>query len=251
MASNDMQVITAQQRDLAKNDTVTNVHGIESKLSNYGGKAIPVTVTFHQSFETPTFETVVIKMDEVKMEDVKNDKGEIELLKNGKPKRKPVMVEGGKKKDRNGKEHVYYIPATTGKQIDKRFRFETGKRKDERVHNISFLCFDASDLRHKIGEAFNEIKGRFEMFKRNELLHVTFNFGGKVLSTKYLSLGGVKLSKVYAKGKFQNDLYAENFCRPLFQQLQSVEKGENNKPLEIDETILAAIGLKKEDKKSK
>lgn len=239
MTTTDNKAISAPSAiEAAKLDRVNNVSNIEAKLPQYGGANVAVTVTFHQDFETPIFESYQTEKDELKYE-VKHIDG----------KEVKEQIFDRQEKTVNGKKIIVFVPAITGKKVRARARFATGDyRKDERLHHVRFMCSDAKDLRHKIGEAFNEFRGIVETanpFKKNENLHVSLNVAGKVLSTKTLLYGGIKLSKVFKKGLFQRDLFSDQFCRPLFNQLQSVEQGANNKPLEVDDLILSAIGLKK------
>jgi hypothetical protein len=234
MNTNNNDVAKATSLQLAKVNAIpeSNLKAIEPKLSNYGGEEIPVTVTFHQEFRTEIKETGVMKVPEIATDE------------SGEPILEPLT-----KKLSNGKTVTVYVPKETGKQIDKRVRFSIGEFRDElRMKEFPFLCSNAADLRYEVGQAFNELRdANLQIFKKSEILHMSFTFGtGKnalLLSTKYLLNGGVKLSSIYTKGKFDKEKFADNLCRPLFTQLKKVANGEAGKAIDIDTEILASVGL--------
>jgi hypothetical protein len=194
--------------------------------------------------------SVVMEYDEIETEQATNDKGELLYDDEGEAILQPVLVP--EERQVKGKMQTVYVPKLKGTKGRKKTRVETGEfMNDARRYDVRFICKDAKELRQEIGEAFTEFFGCLSSgevnFAKSQKVHCTFNFSGKVLSSKYLSYGGIKLSKIFKKGILQKDKYSDEFCKPLFNQLKSVASGESNKPLEIDTAILNAIGLKEKE----
>lgn len=229
---------TNSAMQVANLNRVINVATIESKLPNYSNDetGTPVTVTFHQEFKRKETVTLTMEQDKVKVDD------------EGNPILEPMQ------KQIKGKMVTVFVPVYEGTEKVK-VRVETGQElNDERRYDVRFICKDASELRQEIGEALNEFYGiletgegttKQERFARSQKLHMSFNFGGKLLSTKFLSYGGIKLSKVFEKGTLKRELFAANLCKPVFEQLKKVASGEANKGIEIDDTILTALNFTK------
>lgn len=223
---------------IAKLDKVTNADKIEPVLPSYGGAKIPCAVVFHQERMKAQNETYTIDEPEVQTKEV--------TLSDGSKVIETVTEQ--QERTINGRKVIAYVPVFTGKMKQVKKRFKVGELTDNREMDLYFECSNGKELRNKIGEAFNELAKRLAAkshpFTR-ETLNVTLKVDGKVISTKCLLYGGIKLSKVFFKGNFKPELFHENLCKPLFQQLQDVERGANNKPLEVSDEILSAVGLTK------
>lgn len=231
MNTNEKGISTLQ---IAKLNEVANVETIESKLPAYSiaDNSLPVTVSFHQEFITKEKTTVYFEKEIVETDET----GE-------------VIYEEVERQVK-GKMITVFQPKLSGKTERKKTRVETGQTlNDKRNYKCRFVCANEDEFRYEFGSALNEFFTALESgdcnLKKSEKVNMTFKFNDKVLSTKYLSYGGIKLSKCFKKGKLEKSSYSDNFCKPLFRQIQAVANGEANKPLEIDTAILEIIGLNK------
>jgi len=227
---------TVNNIDLAKQDANSEFKAVQ--LPSFGGNKIAAAVVFLQNRIKKVYETYYVKEDEVKTE--KKTVNGIE---------KDVTVYENKTVTVKGKTMIAKVPVLTGNKIDRKVRIEVDSNTNPATKTVLFECSDVTDLRRKIGEAFTVMETAIidnkHNFAKSQPLHINVKIGGNVFSTTVLPDGGAKISKLFSKGQYQKDRFATEFCRPLFNQLKSIEQNENGKPLNIPDTILKELGLTK------
>lgn len=222
--------------DLAKQDANSEFKPVQ--LPSFGGKKIAAAVVFLQNRVKKIYETYYMKEDEVKTE---------KKVIDGKEKLLPVYE--NKTVTIKGKPMIQKVPVLTGNKVERKVRIEVDSNTNPATKTVLFECSDVADLRRKIGEAFTVmetaiIDGKHN-FAKSQPVHINVKINGNVFSTTMLPDGGVKISKLFSKGEYQKQLFAKEFCRPLFNQLQAIEKNETGKPLSIPDAVLKELGLTK------
>lgn len=208
------------------------------QLPSFGGKKIAAAVVFLQNRVKTIYETYFVKEDEVKTE---------KKVIDGKEKTLPVYE--NKTVTVKGRPMIQKVAVLTGNKIERKVRIPIETAANPVTKTVLFECSDVTDLRRKIGEAFTVMElaimqGKHN-FAKSQPVHINVKIAGTVFSTTILPEGGVKMSKLFSKGQYQKDKFAAEFCRPLFNQLQAIEKNENGKPLSIPDAVLKELGLTK------
>lgn len=222
------QILAAQQ------DANSEFKAIQ--LPSFGGKKIAAAVVFLQNRVKTIYETYFVKEDEVKTE---------KKVIDGKEKILPVYE--NKTVTVKGRPMIQKVAVLTGNKIERKVRIPIETTANPVTKTVLFECSDVTDLRRKIGEAFTVMElaimqGKHN-FAKSQPVHINVKIAGTVFSTTILPEGGVKMSKLFNKGQYQKDRFASEFCKPLFNQLQAIEKNENGKPLTIPDAVLKELGL--------
>lgn len=221
---------------LAKQDANSEFKAVQ--LPSFGGAKIAAAVVFLQNRVKKIYETYYMKEDEVKTE---------KKVIDGKEKIIPVYE--NKTVTVKGKTLIHKVPVLTGNKVERKVRIEVDSNTNPATKSVLFECSNVNDMRRKIGEAFTVMERAIEdnkhNFAKSQPLHINVKIGKTVFSTTILPDGGVKLSKLFSKGQYQKQLFASEFCRPLFNQLKSIEQNENGKPLSIPDAVLKELGLSK------
>lgn len=204
-------------------------------IPSYGGKKIPVSLVFSQSYQKP--ETMAVTVEKPVYETDENEKPVYEL------KIREGVTDG---KGNQVFEKVYKVKekkvATT--------RIKTGGMLNEKWDMvIPFETSAPDDLRRKLGEGFETLKAKIlqgnKIGNKSKPYHLTVRLNDVVLSTTSLPEGGAKLSACFEKKVFKNDLFRDKFCRVLWAQLGQVKDLATGKPLSVSDEILQALDLVK------
>lgn len=229
---------------------------VTPNLPNYGGEQVPKAMVIVQNYSvtrTETSATDEFKEVRQQMKDV-TGKLKFDLV--------PVNGTDGKQKvDSNGSKIFKRVPVMSNEMKWQRIRTRGNSNTTQTLNVLpckilahgkklsDVLACGLDDLKKAIttgkpvniakvvnGEKKQIVINVKKAIRKNSLCHVFVRIGDKVLSTVMVH-GGVKGSELY------NDFHGA--ASAMYQQLKQAETDSDGKPLEIDSSILTALGLTK------
>lgn len=243
------------QADSEAKEVIEAIPSISPALPNYGGKRIARALVLVQMYQTNRKESKGTGIYTFKQVPKRGEDGKPQY------EMKPVLDEEGQPKfDALTKQpYMERVPIFEEKKKLVQVRQHGGKHTVSTL-NVVPIRIEASEneMNAVIGGAFDDLQRAIttgrpvkmkrningeakevtvhvkNAFRKNALVHVFFREGDKVISTVQM-LGGVKGSVMY------NDFH--QFCKDVYRQLLAAKAQQDGKPLDVDTSILTALGL--------
>lgn len=226
-------------------------------LADYGGEQVPKSLVIIQNFSSRRKKMNATQEFKQVRRQAKYDNGKLKFEMQPKKDAKGQIM-----KDDKGNELFLQVPVYEKDKVWQQVR-TVGEEYD--VNTLNVLSFKAlskgSDLSKSFGSFMNEVKLAItdgkpikvirvvngvkkemtinvkQAIRKNALCHLFIKIGDKVLSTIQVN-GGIKGSEFYNN-------FSDGACKAGFKQLERAQNSFDGKPIEIDTTILTAMGLTK------